>query len=404
MKDRAFVLDPVCALPYGHNVVGLKYIADALKPYFRNVMPIASLSLPSDIARKYGFERAFEFYYHEHIKLPSVHENAARRTSVRNGSDVMRDAAVRDMATIFEKYALGENDAVVFPCVDYYGGISLLELLSQRPAEKAPVVYLRFIGVMENATAVGVPGMPRLAKQLKIALSRGYQIKLSAETPRYADKLADDLDTVVGVVSWPLHSDLARPTTSDAMHASGERSKAFTIACPGSARLDKGYLLLREIFGAIRRRDPEISIKFITQGLPIADALNHSAYTNQLYAIPGVKLLPSTLSEEQINDVYERTDLALLPYDPEIYAFRGSAIFMECLSRGIPVIALAGSGFCDQINYFGAGSVVPDAASVTEEIFKYRDMPKRSVINRMHQARYRYSIDADFAFSHWLAQ
>ncbi|NMW19100.1 MAG: glycosyltransferase [Chlorobiaceae bacterium] len=400
MRERAFICDPVCALPYGHNVVGLKYFSEASKPFYNTIIPIASTCLPEDIALKYGFERGFEFYYYNHInidpinKIPSAH-------SLSSDYDLMIELAIQDMSTIYEKYVISENDALFFPCVDYYGAMAILELLYRISPPKTPFVYFRFIGVMENATSIGLSGLPKLLKDIKKMLAAGYKIKLCAETPRYADSLASDLATFVNVVPYPTHTDMIKKLTI--IEGGGEEYKdIFTVVCPGSARCDKGYLDLFDIFSTIRKIDPRQSIKFVVQGLPVADSLQHTSYTNQLYAIPGVKILHSTLSEEEMNELYSLSDLVLLPYDTAIYAFRGSAVFMECISRGIPVIALAGSAFCDQIIYYGAGSVVPEIGSFANEILQYRYVSKPTLITKMYQARHRYSIDADYAFIQWM--
>jgi hypothetical protein len=77
---------------------------------------------------------------------------------------------------------------------------------------------------------------------------------------------------------------------------------------------------------------------------------------------------------------------------------------MECISRGIPVIALAGSAFCKQIDYYGAGTVVSNVGEFVEQIFHYRDMPKKSMSTKMLQARHRYSVDSDSAIANWIGQ
>lgn len=402
MKDRVFVNDPVCALPYGHNVVGLKYFSDAVRPFFRNVVPIASIHLPNEIALKYGFERDFDFYYHEHISLDLPTERRGPHGRTSRGGDPMLHLALRDATAFFEKYAITAEDSIVYPCVDYYGAMGVLGLLERSAPVDAPTVYLRFIGVMENATSVGLPGLPGLVMQIKKMLARGHKIKLCAETPRYADYLARELASAVSVVPYPIHADMAQVSSPNDVGMSDRN--VFRVSCPGSARLDKGYLTLLDIFSAIRRIDPKQSIRFVTQALAAADALQHTNYTNQLYAIPGVNILPSSISEEEMNDLYMGTDLVLLPYDPATYANRGSAVFMECISRGIPVVALAGSAFCDQIVYYGAGSVVPNPESLAKEILKFREASRKSILNAMTQARHRYSTDVNSNFVNWITQ
>lgn len=409
MKSRAFVCDPVCALPYGHNVVGLKYFSDAIRPFWGDIIPIASKNLPEQISLNYGFEREFNFYYHKHIKVNEAEgSDLSPRIPLRFGGDAMLELAIRDIDNIFGKYAVSAKDSVVFPCVDYYGAMGLLSVLRKLKPENAPSVYFRFIGVMENVTLYGGNGLITLSKKIVTALKDGYKIRLSAETPAYADHLAGVLGIMVSVVPYPVHAEFVQ---SDSHQSSDDEAgtligdqRVFTVACPGSARLDKGYLNLFEIFASVRRRDPKQTIKFITQTLPVSQALAYANYTNQLYAMPGVRLLPGAVSEDEMNTLYKFSNLVLLPYDPTVYAYRGSAVFMECISRGIPVIGLAGSAFCKQIDYYGSGSVVSSIGEFTEYIFSYRDMSARSISSGMLQARHRYSVDSESGITNWIGQ
>jgi glycosyltransferase involved in cell wall biosynthesis len=402
MKRRAFVLDPVCALPYGHNLVGLKYFSDAIKPFYETVVPIACRDLAADIASKYCFEREFSFYYHEHIKLGAKQQNGRPQILPNQFiGDARLRLAVTDTANIFNKYLVDSSDSLVFPCADYYGAMAVLEHLLDYSPDDAPTIFFRFIGVMENATSMGLPGLSRLMTELKKLLRGGYKIKTCAETPRYANNLAKQLNSVVSVVPYPTHSRVVKKDVGPQSQDAQEHDE-FVVVCPGSARLDKGYLALQGIFSAIRQRDPSHSVKFVTQSLPVSDALQHSRYTNQLYAIPGVLILPSTISEAQMNELYLKSDLVILPYDPLVYDYRGSAVFMECISRGIPVVALGGCAFSEQISYYGAGSIVAGIEDFADAILKYRQTPKDETHASMTQARHRYSIDADLAFNDWI--
>jgi len=408
MKARAFVCDPVCALPYGHNVVGLKYFSDAIKPFFCDIITIASRSLSEHIALSYGFEREFDFYYHKYINLDK-RDDSVLGIPRHLGRDTILELATRDVGNIITKYGISTNDSVVFPCVDYYGAMGLLAALRKLKPENAPTSYFRFIGVMENATSFGGNGLITLSKEIVVALNDGYKIRLCAETPAYADHLAEVLGVTISVVPYPVHAELVRPDVCPSADEKAETKKdadnrVFNVACPGSARFDKGYLSLLEIFTNVRRRDPKQTIKFVTQMLPISEALPYANYTNQLYATPGVKLLSSSVTEEEMNALYQQSNLVLLPYDSATYAYRGSAVFMECISRGIPVIALGGSAFCRQIEYYGAGIVVSSIGEFIEHIFRYRDMPSKTLSTKMLQARHRYSVDSDSAIADWIGQ
>lgn len=386
---RAFVFDPVCAQPFGHNVLGLKYFSDKIGQYWPEVVPMAAMVLPRELARKYGFELEFGYYYQSVMPVKGGKSDGVA------APEKLEEAATADAARILKKYAISADDAIVFPSVDYFGLVGLLNALDQVPPEAAPQIFLRFIGVMENATLGHGDGLARLSRQIARATALGLRVRLCAETPAYADHLAGVFRTRVDLVPYPIH---AAPAEEAA-----PRGGPFTVLCPGSSRLDKGYLQLYAIFSEIRRYDPTLQIRFRLQGLPPREAIHHTKYSNQLYAIPGVTILPTALSEEEMNAEYDNADLVLLPYDATTYRLRGSAVLMECISRGRPVIALDGSAFCDQVRYYGVGQVVDAVQDFAPAVVSAYEADPGSVHQQCLQAHHRFAADSEATFQRWLA-
>ncbi len=161
----------------------------------------------------------------------------------------------------------------MFPSVDFYGLVGLFNALAELPAARQPKLLLRFIGVMETASKFYRDPMTVLAGRIIEARDAGIHMTLSAETPKLAEWLSDLLDIEVSTTPYPdVHQPLAFPKLG-----------TFDIYCPGSARGDKGFFSLREIFTDLRRRDPEMNIRFITQSLNVNEAQHHQNYTSQLY-------------------------------------------------------------------------------------------------------------------------
>jgi glycosyltransferase involved in cell wall biosynthesis len=404
MNRRAFVLDPVCALPYGHNVVGLKYFSDAIRPFFSSVICVAARALPEALAARYGFEREFNFYYHQHISVPHPARAARftpqRASAINHEQDLLLVDAIRDAKDLLAKFSIGATDVVMFPCIDYYGVMGMLHALHDRPLGEQPKLLLRFIGVMENAGADGDLGLRKLIRQIVVSRKRGTVVHICAETPRYANYLAEQIRASVDVVPYPPHA----IRQIDVLVADEPKDRTFIVACPGSARLDKGYLSLLEVFRAVQLRRPDGDVSFVTQTLPMSDALNHRRYTNQLYALPNVLLLPESITEEQMNRLYDTANLVLLPYDPATYKYRGSAVFMESVLRGIPVVALGGPAFAEQVDFYRAGTVVNSVAEFAEHILNAADRDMQQTRVSAMQACRRYMNDSSHAFGAWINQ
>lgn len=393
--SQTLVCDPVCAQPFGHNVVGLKYFAQQFERVSERVSAVAARELPHAVAAEFGFHQAFDFYYHRHIRLPTTTpEDLVPLHAPEGGyADLMEARATRDFSALLSRSRITSDDLVVLPCVDLYGALGLLNAVEHLPVAERPKLLLRFIGVLEGGSASPNTGFDALLFRIRQLLGQGARIGLSAETPRYAGYLAARLHHDVHVVPYPVHSE---------PYPERARQNTFNVVLPGSARLDKGFLLMQGIVADVRRLDPDVAIRFTLQNLPPYDAINHSRYVNQLGALPGVALLASSLSEREMNQMYADADLVLIPYDAEVYRLRGSAVLMEAISRARPVLALDGPAFCDQIRYYGCGEVVGNPVQMTQAIVeaaRHRNPLQRPALL---QARRRFMRDSDHAFNDWI--
>jgi glycosyltransferase involved in cell wall biosynthesis len=221
----------------------------------------------------------------------------------------------------------------------------------------------------------------------------GVPIRLAAETPRYADHLAMHLDCSVSVAAnIETHEQMRLPDNGQ-----------FTVICPGSSRYDKGFLHLLEIFSTVRRRDPDVKIRFVTQLLPDRDLQHQLDYLQKIYSIPGVTILPSQVSAQEIADMYIQADLVLLPYAPDVYELRGSAVLIEATCSGRHVLAFDGPAFVDQMRYFGSGTSCRDSADMADQIIQLSRQSSQLRYARARQARERFVKDLDASYRDWVA-
>lgn len=383
MTRRMLVCDPVCVQTFGHNVVALKYFVNFLREQYDEVMGLCAADLPYKTVEEYGFFPYFSFYYHDFMHVPHA-ARPAHELGQTAAIDPIEELATVEAKNLVQKYALNSADAIFFPSVDYYSLMGLLNAVASVDPQNSPKIYLRFIGVMENACVTAKEPMFQLAARLRHLIARGYPIVFCAETPAYADHLALTLDQPVLCCPYP-ENGLLTPL---------KRTRPFVVICPGSARFDKGFLDLLGIFRSVRVRDPNLEICFVTQALPPKEAVNHESYCSHIYAIPGVTLLPHSISEGEMNDLYRDCHLILLPYDPGIYRHRGSAVLMEAASRGRQVLTLSGCAFSDQVVYYGLGRVVPSVKEMADAILELSSVPLPVLQSKSTQARRRLAIDA----------
>jgi glycosyltransferase involved in cell wall biosynthesis len=387
---RLFICDPVCVQPLGHNVLALSYFSKAFVHLFDKVVPLCCRLLPKKTVEAYGFAPRYGFYYHDYINV--LESDHAVEHSLNGYADPLEAEATKDAIDLLAEYEIDADDTLFFPSLDIYGVIGLLNALSGRPPRLQPRIFLRFIGVMENASHTYRDPEKELVRRLVIARTEGCRLALSAETPRLADRLAEMLNVPVAVTPYPAIGE-AFPYP---------KVGPMICFCPGSSRFDKGFLDLKALFYSVRERDPDLTIQFVMQSLPERESGTLQKYISQIYALPGVELLPSMISEEEMLKQYKRASVVLLPYDNTIYKWRGSAALMEAACFGRPVVSLDEMAFCDQIRYYGLGTVCTSISAMADTVLELAKMSRDTLAQRAIQGRRRLTADMDGSYDQWL--
>lgn len=387
--SRLFICDPVCVFPYGHNVAALENFRHFVGNCFDEVICLGCRYLPDDIVKRSAIEPVFNYYYNDAMPLMARESGPA----ILRGHAEKVVAAKSDLLQLLGRHAISGRDTLCFPSVDFYALHAIADSIDELRAAGAPKLLLRFIGVMETAAGA------RYAKPMNVVLAlirrlveAGLPVRLAAETPRYAEFLAVQLDFPVAVAANIEFRDMVPLPSSD----------EFTVICPGSARYDKGFLELAEIFSSVRKRDPELNIRFRTQVLPDHELKHRIDYLVKLYAIPGVTILPAQLPASQLAAMYEEADLVLLPYAADVYEFRGSAVLIESLCSGRHCLALDGPAFTDQIRYFGGGTVCSSKSDMADKILAYAKESAVKRLSRARQSRERFLRDLVASYRDWV--
>ncbi|MDC8753778.1 glycosyltransferase [Erythrobacter sp. sf7] len=331
----------------------------------------------------------FEYYYNDVMPLPDAHVD----TTFPRTHEQKTTAAKKDLARLLKQLEVGGDDTICYPSVDFYSLLALVELIDELRAAGSPKLLIRLIGVMETASS------GRYSKPLNVTIAlinrlfeAGLPVRLAAETPRYAEYLAGQLNRPVAVAAnIEIREQVPLPQTEQ-----------FTVICPGSARYDKGFLDLAELFSGVRRRDPDMRIRFITQVLPDRDLKHQIDYLVRLYAIPGTTLLPSQLSPVDLAKLYEEADLVLLPYAQDVYQFRGSAVLIEAMMSGRHCLALEGPAFVDQMRYFGSGTACRSIADMADKVIACSMETPLSRHAKASQARGRFVRDLVSSYRDWV--
>ncbi|MEM0907305.1 MAG: hypothetical protein AAGJ94_08075 [Pseudomonadota bacterium] len=390
---RLFVLDPVCAQPYGHNINALHYFSEFFEATGYDVQALSSRLLPEELTLG-KISREFSFLYDDAINVTSLMSRSERdfmRTAADPGSKLA--LATGEMHAFLSAFDVTRDDKVFFPSVDFYGLMGFLLANNAREEARRPQLYLRFIGVMERTA----PGFPeprnRLFSELRRALgSDENRINLSAETPELAGIMTQDLGVPVATTPYPL-LDEARPMSMDG---------PLVILAAGASRFDKGYTRLKPIYDHLTQIAELGSFEFIIQSPP-EDVLAASLqYSGELFSLPHVHIMPSTLTKDVLDACYERAHVVVMPYDRAVYSDRGSAVMQEAAAYGRFVVGQLGTGFAPQISTYGIGLVANTEIDFATQLGRIIALPREQLANLALEGRANYVADARQAYESWL--
>ena len=170
----------------------------------------------------------------------------------------------------------------------------------------------------------------------------GERVFLWAETQALASLYSQRFGVAVSALRLPA------PAWAGELEIDVARKKPV-IGYFGVARGDKGFLQLPGIFRAALAQCKGLEApEFIVHAAPtpvvrpgIAEAMA------ELVEIPGVKLYPEFFSEAEYRDLFKCVDAVMLPYEPRLYATRGSSVLTEAIASGKVTLVSAGTALCE---------------------------------------------------------
>ncbi len=390
---RMFICDPVCVLPFGHNAPAMSYFRSFFRPDFERIECCVGRPFDAVAAAEHDFRPCFSYLYEEVMPLEASGYTEPPQAAGAWPSDAASSTAKADYLDVIARDQLGPDDLFFLPSADFHSVHGLIAAIRTIAPRQSPRILLRLIGVMENAGHVVVEPLQHLCAAIESARRDGYSILVAAETPAYASHLAGVMnDVAVAMLPYPLLGDMLPPPSSD----------RFVVASAGSARFDKGYLDLAPIIRDVRRRCDGIDIQFRIQSLTDRHVIHQQSYTNQLYALPGVELLPAILSASEMRSLYEGCHAVLLPYDHGVYRLRGSAVLMEAIAYGRYAIGRADLGFSSQIQYYQNGAVCDTLEQFASAIIEVARRPAALLRRQLALARDRYRADTAGAYRAWM--
>lgn len=238
-------------------------------------------------------------------------------------------------------------DLLVLPCCDQVLAAAVARILKRHPLKPPPQVLMWLLYgphhqlAPENRAALPFHDETRRAFiALLEAVGDHQRLAAYSETEAmaafYRELLPFDV-TVAPGAGLPLPAAATEPPSDPPDHP------RLTVA--GFANRSKGYRLLP---GAIpqlldRHATSRVTVHGIVAG---SDAEDETWIFDDLERLgPRVDIRRGVLPDADYVELLSRTDLLLLPYDPEAYSARGSAMSHQARRMGIPIVAPAACAF-----------------------------------------------------------
>lgn len=236
-------------------------------------------------------------------------------------------------------------DLLVLPSCDQVLALALAKALARSFARWRPRVVLwllfppdeRGLGTHETDGAL-LDEYREAFGALKASIGNSSRLHVYCETTELATVYADVTETQVGVHAGP--SMITRKRASRSMLPDEP-----VVACVGHANEAKGYRLLPEAIELALRSNPRV--RFMIHGTTSNRDVARDPETFAALRAMGarVDLKTGVLPPGDYEEHLQSADLLLLPYDPQVYRFRGSGVFNEATLLGKPTIVTAGCGF-----------------------------------------------------------
>jgi len=347
---RIFVVDPGCFKESGHNIDLVSRFGKELK---KNHEIFVCAPKGKSKFQKLGFDflsisNLYPVLYIDEYSnkyLNAIYERFVQLSRTIFGLPThlfYKFIAKSQLQRIIKKNNITNNDLIFFPSSDYYFANAAAELCKKDKIN----LSLRFIGVLENAFF-------RRKRDLRskffsvLKKCNSQKLALSAETPRYRDYLSSITSKLVEYSGYPIKLDYKNFNVS--------RKKIFTVnnplilCLPGKSRPDKGSLDVPMLANACFEKFG-MKVIFKLQNFPKGSRHNKKVTEKFTGHFPNIEFMKPELPRDEFEKTIWGSDVILMPYAPDVYYFRGSAIFFESIERGKLVIGRGGSAFSDNMN------------------------------------------------------
>lgn len=285
-------------------------------------------------------------------------------------------------------------DLIILPTCDQVLALALANVL-EKMAEPRPHVVIWLLFAPHYKKAVDDPSVDGLWQEyreafaaLSACLGDVEKLAIHCETNAMADAYEAATGINVNVVAAP------NLVYAPSMPKVRQRpNPSPVVLCCGHANEPKGYRLLPGAIASVLHE--HAGVRFLIHGIVEgSDAKADAAIFDDLARLSDrVTVTRNILSPDDYVSLLNMADLVLLPYDPVVYRARGSGLFTEATTLGIPVVVPRDCNFAEQavnegravgIEAYGPGGVSQAILQALSSLDSLSEHAQAFAIQRRH--------------------
>lgn len=264
----------------------------------------------------------------------------------------------RELSAALEGLSLDPGSVVFFYSADVWHLAAILAVAPHHPQARFVVNLMRSHAWIASALEDPDPWAGDLARLLRscLAAARGSNVSVTVDTVA----LSQDVGRLTGATPgvWPMIALARRPDVAD---RGAEPDRTIHLVSPVHASAARGYPELVRLSERLRPRLERGELR-MTARWPVTGTTPGLLRMARQLEEAGVRLVRDNLGDDEFAALVASADIALIPYRLGHFRTRTSAVTIDALLAGKPVVTVKGTWSGDLVEHHGAGLTYTDGS------------------------------------------
>jgi glycosyltransferase involved in cell wall biosynthesis len=348
-NHKLYIADP-CLIDFkGHYFSYDKSISDAYNNKYKldQCIILCNKNVSEDVVNVINCVKTFT---HDIFVEVNNNENGNKKT--QENFITINNAFLLDLIEFCNKYSTTNDDVVFFPNINQNQLLGIYKWLNLIETNKCPkvVITLRYMNanMAYNTNREMEQSIVNCYKQIIPLLGNLPNVRIITDTQALTNFYSSLSETKM--YTFPIPHSLEIPYKTSL-------SEKITISQIGTWSNYKGSHLVTKIIQPIVDKFEKVSFFIQTDKNITSEELITLDHVKKLYK-ERVTIISGTLSNADYNNYLLNTDLLLLAYSPEHYAYQSSGVLIEAASLGKVIVTTKNTFMHAQSIEFNLGSVI----------------------------------------------